>query len=146
MAKNTNTTTARRTLTNTSADGGMGAYKDLLASWPTKYAGPKPTAANFAAAHSLGPKPGTKTAVALAMYFRDGGADQGQVVVINKGPYLNAARAAVAAGQAIAVAMPANDGHKVYKLALPTKKVSKPKAKASKPRKAASKPEANATT
>ena len=139
------TATKTRTATATAAADNSGAYKAVLASWPSKFAGPKPTAADFAFAHALGARVGTKTAIALAMYARPNGASQAQVINVNGGPYLNKMRAAIEAGQAAREPVPANaQGHTVYKLTLPAK------AKASKPRKAkakakAAKPEAAAT-
>lgn len=144
----TKTTTSASTRTATAATEGnaLGHYKAILAGWPTKFAGPKPTSANFAFAHSLGARPGTKTAVALAMYARDNGASQAQVINVNGGPYLNKMRAVIEAGHASRMPVPANaQGHTVYRLALPVK--AKAKAKATKPRKAkADKPAEQATS
>lgn len=143
------TKTATRTATVAATGNAADHYAAVLKNWPVKFAGPKPTTADFANAHALGVRPGTKTAVALAMYMRTDGASQAQVINVNGGPYLNAMRAAIEAGHATRQPVPANaSGHTVYKLTLPTKKASKAKAKAKpakrKPAKPA-KPETAAT-
>lgn len=137
---NTKANTKAATRTKATADTGnpLTYYADKLKAWPTKYAGAKPTAEQFKAAHALGAKPGTKTAMAVAMYLRPGGATQGQVFNINGGPYLNKMRAIIEAGAAKREPMPQTaEGHTVYKLAL-----AKPKAKATRKPKAA-KPKAD---
>lgn len=133
MAKaNTTTRTTTRAAEATATGNPLAHYTAQLKAWPVKYAGNKPTADNFKVAHMLGARPGTKTAVAIAMMLRDSGATQPQVINLNGGAYLNKARELVAAGHAQRVPMPATaEGHTVYKLALP---VAKAKAKA--PRKA----------
>lgn len=124
----TKTNTTTRTAANVNAANPLGFYADTLKGWNSKYAGAKPTADQFKTAHQLGARPGTKTAVAIAMYLRDNGATQGQVFVVNGGPYLNKMRALIEAGHAVRVPMSADaSGHTVYKLALPTKKASKAK-------------------
>ena len=110
------------------SNSSTGFYADYLKNWQAKACGAKPTAAEFEAAHAIGCKPGTKVAVANAMYFRQSGATQGQVICAVGGPQLNKMRAAVAAGLAARVATPQAGKHTVYKLTL------------SKPRKAAGKP------
>lgn len=124
-----NVKTATRTATTTKAGNVLDWYRDTLKAWPVKVAGSKPTAAAFETAHALGAKPGTKTAVAIAMYLRPEGATQGQVFNVNGGPYLNKMRALLATKAATRVPMNANEqGHTVYKLALPAKAATKAKA------------------
>lgn len=134
MTSKTNTTS--RTATVAADANPLGHYSAALKAWPVKYAGPKPTADNFKAAHTLGARPGTKTAMAVAMYLRSDGATQAQIINVNGGAYLNKMRAAIEAGQATRVPMSATpQGHTVYKLALGKAKPAKP----AKPAKAASK-------
>ncbi len=124
----TNTKATTRTAANINAANPLGFYTTVLKGWQTKHAGAKPTAEHFKLAHAMGARPGTKTAVAIAMYLRDNGATQGQVFVVNGGPYLNKMRALIEAGHAVRVPMSADaSGHTVYKLALPTKKAAKTK-------------------
>lgn len=132
--KNTSKTTKTTTRASVAINEGnpLAHYSATLKDWPVKFAGSKPTAEHFKTAHSLGARPGTKTAVAIAMYFRPEGATQGQVAVINDGAYLNKKRALVDAGHAVEVPMPTVNGHKVYKLALPTKKAGRKADKADK--------------
>lgn len=132
MTKATKTATATATATTAPANV-LDWYRDSLNAWHAKTMGPKPTAAQFEAAHGLGARPGTDAAMAVAMYLRDGGATQAQVVVVTNGPRLNKLRAIVAAGHATREPMPKNElGHMVYKLALPKAKAP---AKAKAPRK-----------
>lgn len=142
--KKTNTNTTTRTVEHAATGNPLAAYSAVLKTWPAKYAGPKPTAEIFKAVHGLGAKPGSKTAMALAMYLRNAGATQAQVVVINNGPYLNKMRQLVDAGAVKREALPKNDeGHTVYKLTLTAKATAKRKP-ASK-RKATAKPASKAT-
>lgn len=146
------TKTATRTATVAATGNAIAHYAAVLKNWPVKFAGPKPSNADFTNAHALGVRPGTKTAVALAMYMRPDGASQAQVINVNGGPYLNAMRAAIEAGHATRQPVAANaSGHTVYKLALPIKgkaaNKGKAKGKAAKPRKpAAEKPAADNAT
>lgn len=129
MAK-ANTTTKAATNTNAANDV-LAPYAPMLKGWAVKLMGEKPTAEHFAKAHAMGVRVGTKGAVALAMYFRAEGATQGEVTIVNGGPYLNVARQAVTKGLAARVEGPSRGGHKVYRLALPVAKAKAP----SKPRK-----------
>lgn len=124
----TATKTNARTATATD-NVNLAPYSIWLKAWQVKASGAKPTAENFAFAHALGCKPGSKTAMAVAMYHRPDGASQPQVVSVVGGPYLNKMREAVQAGHAARVPVPSNAlGHTVYKLALPSKAARKPKA------------------
>ena len=141
MAK-ANTTTKAATNTNAANDV-LAPYAPMLKGWQVKLMGAKPEAKHFAKAHAMGVRVGTKGAVALAMYFRDEGATQGEVTIVNGGPYLNVARQAVTKGLAARVDGPSRGGHKVYRLALP---VAKPvKAKAPRKARAKAKPAPEAT-
>lgn len=138
--------TETRTATLTATGNAAAPYAAQLKAWPVKFAGPKPTAENFAFAHSLGARPGTKTAVALAMYARTDGASQAQVININGGPYLNKMRAAIEAGHAARMPVPTNaQGHTVYKLALPAKGKGKATGKGKGKARATAKPRKPAT-
>jgi hypothetical protein len=57
--------------------------------WPTKLAGPMPTAAQLNYATACGTKAGTYQWLALAMYARPIGATQAQVCSVLKGPHIN---------------------------------------------------------
>jgi len=138
------TTTKATTRTATATGNALDWYRDTLKGWPTKFAGKAPTAQQFETAHALGAKPGTKTAIAIAMYLRPEGATQSQVTVVNNGPYLNKMRALIAAKQAVRLPVSPVDGHTVYKLALPSKTAVKAASKAAGKRKAAPKAKANA--
>lgn len=119
--------TKTKTATATSIATVTGHYASILAKWPTKTAGKAPTAANFKAAHEAGLRPGTKTAVAIAMMLRPKGATQAEITAVNGGVYLNKARDLIAAKKATREAVPqTSDGHIVYKLAFVG---AKPKAK-----------------
>ena len=95
------------------------AYTTLFKGWRDNVLGPKPSDAELAAIHALGARPG-KQALANAMYLRQGGATNGQVVIACGAPQLNKMRELVTrklvkrdmnAG--------ANEaGHTVYKIAL----------------------------
>lgn len=131
-----NTKTATTTVT--------GHYTATLAKWPVKLAGAKPTAGQFKTAHEMGVRPGTKTAVAIAMMLRPKGATQAEITAINGGAYLNKARDLIAAKRAKREAVPQTpDGHTVYKLALTS---AKPAAKRKGKGKATAKPAATETT
>jgi hypothetical protein len=131
----TTTTTTTATVTaSLNAATVKQMYGDKLKGWSIKTHGDMPSPENFAAAHALGAKVGSKTALAIAMYLRDAGITQGQMANALGGPYLNKARDLVTAKLAVRVPMPQVGGHTVYKLALP-----QPKATASKATKAASK-------
>lgn len=127
----TKATTKTATATATSAPSNvLDWYREKLNTWQAKVAGPKPTAAQFEAAHGLGARPGTDAALAVAMYLRDSGATQGQVIIATGGPRLNKLRAIVAAGHATREPMEKNaEGHTIYKLALPKAKASKADSK-----------------
>lgn len=101
-------------------------YGDKLKGWRVPTHGAQPTPENFATAHALGAKPGSKTALAIAMYLRDEGITQGQMANALGGPYLNKARDLVTAKLAVRVPMQQVNGHTVYKLALPAPKAAKP--------------------
>ena len=132
-------------------------YTTALKGWQVKALGPKPTEAEFTAAHALGCRPG-KQALAMAMYLRAGGATDGQVKMAciiqwgSSGSHHNKRRDLQGAG--FVKNIPAtNDaqGHKVYAIALTTKgtaKLAKPvdTAKAAKPAKAQATPKAKPVT
>lgn len=130
-------------------------YANAFKAWP-KQAGAKPTAAMLQTIHGLGLRPG-KQALANAMYLREGGATNGQVILAleagfkSGGPQLNRMRDLVSKGLVRMVEAPVAEGAvKVYRIALTKKgeakagkttaaKADKP-AKAEKPAKAADKP------
>jgi hypothetical protein len=109
---------------------------DVLKAWP-KAAGTKVTEAQLAQAAGMLKRHGTAKHMGLAMYLRDAGATQPQVVLVTGDTQVNVSRELIAAGKAKAVAMPAAaGGHKVYRLAAATP--AAPKAKRA-PRKATGK-------
>jgi hypothetical protein len=124
--KNVTTVTTAATLTSAQVKQ---MYGDKLKGWRVPTMGAMPTPENFATAHALGAKPGSKTGLAIAMYLRDEGITQGQMANALGGPYLNKARDLVSAKLAERVPMPQVNGHTVYKLALPQPKAAKPASK-----------------
>ena len=101
-------------------------YKNTFKAW-NKEAGPKPTTKEVEQAHQLA-RPGSKDALALAMYLRPGGATSQQVSAATKGPRLNKLRHLVNAGTVKKLAAPTSgEGHTVYKIALPVRKTTRPK-------------------
>lgn len=99
--------------------------------WPLKLAGSKPTQANIDAVVATGLKrTGTGKHLALAMYMRNEGATQPECVAACGDTNVNAYYEAVRSKAMVAVTLPARNGHKVYALALPTKRASKAKGKA----------------
>ena len=101
-------------------------YKNTYKAW-NKEAGPKPTIKEVEQAHQLA-RPGSKDALALAMYLRPGGATSQQVSAATKGPRLNKMRNLVDAGTVRKLAISASgEGHTVYKIALAAKKASRTK-------------------
>lgn len=117
-------------------DAASSTYKNFLTKWP-KEAGSKPTDGELKKAEELGGRQGAKATLALAMYLRDGGATNREVMLAVGGPQLNKMRALVTAGKATRVNMAPKDGHTVYKITL---KAEKPK-KASAPKKGGKKAE-----
>lgn len=99
------------------------AYAGFFKGWPTKIAGPKPSAAQLDVAAQLGARVPSKVGLALAMYQRPQGATQGQVIAACGGPQLNKLRGLITAGKVSRVSMP-NDaaGHTVYKMVLKGRK------------------------
>lgn len=129
------------------------AYANLFKGWNVKVLGNKPTDDQLAAIHALGARPG-KQALANAMYLRDGGATNGQVVIACGASQLNKMRELVTR-KLVKRDMNAGTneaGHTVYKINLTAAgeaKLAKAKAeanteapapKASKPRKPRTKP------
>ena len=95
------------------------AYTNLFKGWNVKVLGPKPNDDELAAIHALGARPG-KQALANAMYLRDGGATNGQVVMACGAPQLNKMRELVTR-KLVRRDMNAGTneaGHTVYKIAL----------------------------
>ena len=110
-------------------------YKGDLKGWP-KAAGKKVTEANMVAAGvvcaAINKRPGGREYLAVAMYLRDGGATQGQVQAACKsGTAVNVFHRCVNANVALAVNVANRSdvkggrAHKVYALALPTRKATK---------------------
>ena len=136
-------------------------YDGMMKGWDVAKLGPKPTPAQLATIHGLGARPG-KQALANAMALRPKGVTGSQIVIATGAPQLNKMRGFVTDGLAKFEPMPFSpEGHKVYKLNLTPKGVTKAKtgqaelaakaaakpAKAAKPRKPkAVKPEAPATS
>lgn len=121
----------------------MKAYQNYLKGFSAKTTGPRPTAAEFAAAERFG-RPGNKVTLALAMYLRAGGATQAQVINAVGGQQLNKMRGLISRKLVKREAVPADGaGHTVYKISLTAKadKVAAPQADkpARKPRKAKAK-------
>lgn len=113
------------------------AYDTFLKKWP-KEAGPKPTADQITAAETLGSRGGAKVTLALAMYLRDGGATNPEVIMAVGNPQLNKMRALAESGAVKKVPMAPKDGKTVYKIELKAAKAkapSKPKAKKESPAK-----------
>ena len=78
----------------------MEAYKPLFAKWP-KEAGPKPTQKDLEVIHNTGiARPGSKTAVAVAMSMREGGTTQEQIKKVLGNPYRNKLTSLVVTGVA----------------------------------------------
>lgn len=108
-------------------DNVTGWYSTVLKGWQSKLLGPKVTAAELAAAHALGCRPG-KQALAMAMYLRPQGASDGQVKAAciiqwgSSGSHHNKRRDIVAA-KFVRDVPTVNDaqGHKVYAIALTDK-------------------------
>lgn len=129
-------------------------YTPLLKNWP-KSAGNKPTVEALTRIHELGARPGSKASIALAMYLRDTGATQAQVISVTGSPQLNKLRTLVQGGLAKRVNVPNDErGHTVYKVTLTGKKghpakeaapKKQVKAKAKKPDKVEDQPKQEAT-
>lgn len=121
------------------------AYAPFFKAWHAPACGPKPTAEQLIAAEQYG-RPGMKATLALAMYLRDGGATNAQVVAAVGNPQNNKRRQLIQAGKLVARRDgPATNeaGHTVYRVALATAKAKAPrKAKPAKPAKPEAKPEA----
>lgn len=119
------------------ANNVLSYYETVLKGWQVKALGPKPTLANFEAAHALGCRAG-KQALAMAMYLRDSGATDGQVKMAciiqwgSSGSHHNKRRDIISAGWVKAKPVQADaQGHKVYAIALTdkgTKKLATPVA------------------
>jgi len=113
----------------------LGYYATVLKGWQAKALGPKPTLAEFEAAHALGCREG-KQALAMAMYLRQGGATDGQVKMAciiqwgSSGSHHNKRRDLIGAKLVKAVPQVTDaQGHKVYAVALTatgTAKLTKP--------------------
>src|SRR5688572_12242471 len=94
----------------------LDAYKPLLAKWP-KEAGPKPTQKDLKVIHEAGiARPGSKTAVAVAMSMRAKGTTQDQVKKVLGAPYRNKLTTLVATGVALREHVGGEGRHMVYKL------------------------------
>jgi len=87
----------------------------------SKAAGPKPTAANFEAAHKAGLRPGSEVAFANALMQRAGGMTRAQLAATGTRPQFNAAKHLEASGIVKRVPMPPVDGDMVYRYALTAK-------------------------
>lgn len=135
MAKQTVTRTATATVAVAGTDFTK-MFADKLKNWPVKFAGPKVTNDELARAASMISRHGTGKHLALAMYLRSDGATQGEVNIITGDTQVNAYRDARDTKVAVEVPIERRNGHKTYKLALPTPKAKKAASK----RKAASKP------
>jgi hypothetical protein len=137
----TNTKTATRTRTATKAAKGKGKPANVnksvtaqsamalaLKGWQAKLSGAKPSQAIIDAAGALLKRTGTGKHLALAMYMRDGGATQAEVLLATGDTQINAFGDAVRSKVLAPVTThPARGGHKVYALALPVKRASKPR-------------------
>jgi hypothetical protein len=90
-------------------------YSANFKGWSEKQLGPKPTEQQLTAVHMLNCRPG-KQALAIAMYLRDGGASQSQIVQVCGAPQLNKARDLATDNylKRIPIA-PDAKGHTVYK-------------------------------
>ncbi len=98
----------------------MEVYKPLFAKWP-KEAGPKPTQKDLKLIHEQGiARPGSKTAVAVAMSLREKGATQDQIKKVLGSPYRNKLTTLVVTGVAKREHVEAGGGHMVYKLRIKT--------------------------
>jgi hypothetical protein len=76
------------------------SYKPYFDQWP-KEAGPKPSQKDLKAIHEAGiAKPGSKTAIAIAMALREKGTTQEQIKAALGTPYRNKLTALVANGLA----------------------------------------------
>ena len=117
-------TTSTKTITAT------GTMLDAFKRWPAKLAGAKPTQADVDATAALLKRTGTGKHLALAMYMRADGATQPETVAACGDTNVNAYYEAVRSKALVARTLPARNGHKVYALALPTKRASKAKGKA----------------
>lgn len=97
-------------------------YAAFFKGWQVKALGEKPSVDMFSTVHALGVRPGSKVALAIAMYLRETGATQGQVITACGGPQLNKMRGFIESGVLKREAMPANDaGHTVYRVTLKAK-------------------------
>ena len=116
-----------------------------LKAWRAALMGAKPSQALIEQAGSLVKRTGTAKHLALAMYMRDGGATQGEVLLATGDTQINAYGEAVRTKALNAVTSnPARAGHKVYALALPAPKAPrKPRAAKAKPVEPASTDSAN---
>lgn len=121
------------------ANNATGWYANVFKGWPTKLVGPQPNAAQLDTIHLLGARPG-KQALANAMALRDGGVTGAQIVMACGAPQLNKMRGFVTDGlMKFEAVPPADNGHKVYKLAV----TAKGNARIDKARKAAEAQAAN---
>jgi len=96
----------------------MEPYGKLMKQWP-KEAGPKPTQKDLKVIHEAGiARPGSKTAVAVAMSMRDKGATQDQIKKVLGAPYRNKLTTLVATGIAKREHVSGEGRLMVYKLRL----------------------------
>jgi hypothetical protein len=95
----------------------LDSYQPIMSKWP-KEAGPKPAKNLLKLIHDSGiAKPGSKTAVAVAMTLRNSGATQEQIKAVLGAPYRNKLTSLVVKG--IAKREHVSGGrHMVYKLKL----------------------------
>ncbi len=113
------------------------AYDTFLKTWP-KDAGPKPSQQELEAAESLG-KNGAKVTLALAMYLRDGGATNPEVMMAVGNPQLNKMRELASSGKVKKVPSAPRGNKTVYKIVLKAAEASKKPTKAKGTKKGAAK-------
>lgn len=105
---------------DTMSNEALKPYANMLKAWPRE-CGHKPTAEQLDTIHKLGARPG-KQALANAMALRDSGVTAAQIIMACGAPQLNKMRGFVADKLAKFEAMPfADNGHKVYRIALTEK-------------------------
>jgi hypothetical protein len=121
-------------------------YGPYLKQWQPTTMGAKPSPADLTAAHTLGARPGSKVALALAMYLRPAGATNLQVIMACGNPQNNKRRALIAAGLLKGEPMANNQAnHVVYRVSLSTGK-GKGKGASNAPVKGQGKVQAKGTT
>lgn len=140
MAKTSTKTSTKSAPKTTTA---MSALASALKRWNVKAMGTKPTQALIEQSGSFLKRTGTGKHLALAMFMRDGGATQTEIIHATGDTQINCYYEAVRSETLASVdSNPARGGHKVYALALPVKKAKAPrKARAAK--KPATKPTAD---